>query len=139
MAEEPLDLAHILILQEEWDGGVEDLIRGDIGREDVAYDLVTDIDQAKELLSESKHAYSLILAEPFFSGEAEGAEPQVTVIIDFCAKKWPQTKLMIVSTSDAIEGDAIEQLDQPNVLGIHGAPMDAEAMIEIAAAIDDAA
>ena len=138
MTDERLDLARILIIQEEWDGGIEDLIRTELGRE-TPYDLVTDLDQAKVLLEQSGHEYDLILADPFLSGDREGAEPQITSIIEYCAKKATKTRLMIISSTDAIEGDALEQLDQPNVLGIHGAPLDAEAHTEIAAAIDDVA
>jgi hypothetical protein len=138
MSEEQLDLAHILIIQEEWDGGIEDFIRTDVARE-VPYDLVTDLDQAKVLLDESGHEYDLVLADPFFSGDSEGADPQIASIIDFCAKKFPKTRLMIISNTEPIEGDALESLDQPNVIGIYGTPIDAEAVTEIGAAIDDVA
>ena len=61
----------------------------------------------------------------------------VLPLIKFCAEKWPGTNIMVISTAQPLLPDVMEQLDLSNVRGIYGKPIDAEAVTDIAAALED--
>ncbi len=128
------DAAKLLVIQDEWDGFIEDLIVRDIGRDDLPYDLVTDLDQARALLAHM--SYSLILTEPFLAA-GEEAEVGVLPLIEFCGERWPSTRILVISTAAPLPVDVMEQLDQSNVGGIYGKPLDSEAVTEIATLVED--
>ena len=127
------DSANVLIIQDEWDGYIEDIITREIGN-DVAYDLITDLGQAMELLADT--GYGLILTEPML---ARGDEVRLGVLplIEFCAQRWPETRIVVISITAALEDDALEQLDLANVSGVYSKPIDSEAVTEIASLLED--
>ena len=127
--------ASVLVVQDEWDGQIEDLITQEIGRDDLGYDLVTDLQQAQALLEDM--SYRLIVTDPFLSKDKEDPEIQALPLIEFCGEKWSKTRILVVSSTRALEGDLLEQLDLPNVAGVYGKPLESEAVTEIAGHLED--